>query len=188
MASCRSTTRLASDDWPTHAGERPTVVYRVDTRSPAEIFVFGFSAGTGMSLVNHVLAANEFGVASAFVATTDDPSVASRIAIHYRHHDFPVWIYEIRADGGFYGVAPSLRWIIDNEPDEAERAAWALETLSFQREWVAISRIPRENIRRAYGVDGDLNASDFRVQISDIDSNSLYVGVETRASDQIITS
>jgi hypothetical protein len=186
LASCFSTPTRSSDIRPTHSEARPTVVYRVDTRAPAEIFAEGFSAGTGMNLVDHVLAANPPGDTSAFVATTDDPIVASRIAMSYRRHRYPVWIHEIRADGGLYGVCPSLRWIIDNVPDQSDRAAEALATWGYQSEWVAISHIPSENIRRAYRVDTDLDPSDFRHQISVSETNSLYVDAASQASNQIL--
>ena len=141
-----------------------------------------------MSLIDHVLAPNPPETASALVATTEDPRVASLIAMVYRRHRFPVWIYEIRADGGFYGVCPSLRWIIDNVTDHSERAATALATWGFQREWVAITHIPSDNIRRAYRVNTDLDPTDFRHQISASDTNSLYVDAATQASNQILTS
>lgn len=102
-----------------YEGELPTVLYRVDTRPPDEVFRDGFSAwGSDLDLVRHTI--NTQDRSSGFVATTSDLAAANRIANDYlaqtdasggrRYRT--VWVYRIAPDADMHNVAQSLRQIV----------------------------------------------------------------------------
>jgi len=102
-----------------YEGELPTVLYRVDTRPPEEVFQDGFSAwGSDLDLVRHTI--NTQDRSSGFVATTSDLAAANRIANDYlaqtdaaggrRYRT--VWLYRIAPGSDMHNVAQSLRQIV----------------------------------------------------------------------------
>jgi len=178
-----------------YTGTPPTLVYRVETRPPAEIFSTGFvSRGDNLDLVQHVLRTPD----SGFVATTDSPEAVARIAqaLVKMDNTKPLWVYTIRASDNFYHVSESLDWIVDHNPAHRAKAENALARYSHQKEWAAVKRIPPSQIQQAVRVIPSITPErDFRLQIAPHDPANPSVAVntsgyshhETRGSEQLFT-
>lgn len=178
---------------PTYDGTPPSRVYRVDTRSPQEVFQSGFSSrGQGLSVVNHVLGGVNQCVdqAGAFVSTTSDPAVATSYANCFLRSGRSAWIYTIRADGSFYSVQQSLEYIANTNRNSQTResAQTALDMYGSHQEWVAVSEIPSQNILQANPVTRLLGQGDFRGQVQSVETNRDYSHYDTRGSGRLLTS
>jgi len=97
-----------------------------------------------------------------------------------------IWVYAIRADGGFFNVAESLEWIADHRPADEARATRAIPTALLQHEWVAIGRIGTENIQQAYTISGEVRGEDFRAHVISVWVNERYVHLDTQGSSQLL--
>ncbi|KAF1732501.1 Heat-labile enterotoxin IIB, A chain [Beauveria bassiana] len=121
--------------------ELPTVLYRGDSRSPAEIKAQGgfrlrdpsMEVEAGYSVVLHVKGAPPSGRSpenTVYVSTTDDPLVAARFL-----RGEEGWIYKIHAAPRVFSVAETLgKWYDYPYP------------VSNQREYVAMGGIGNEQI------------------------------------------
>jgi len=178
-----------------HTGTAPTLLYRVDTRPPEEIFPTGFvSRGAALNLVKHVLGSAR----SGFIATTESPEAASRIASELvrKDHTKPVWIYTIRADHNFYSVPQSLDWIAAHDRSRRTAVGIMLAFYEYQQEWVAVGRVPPTQIQQAVRASPSIKpGKDFRSQVASHDptnpsvvvNTSRYSHEETRGSKRLFT-
>lgn len=123
-----------------YEGELPTVLYRVDTRPPSEVFSTGFSSwpatrGTRaeMDLVRH--AANSQDHTSGYVSTTSSLQGAQYFAnsLHAATGQ-QVYLYEIAPSSDMYNVPQSLASIAARTQPLAEQACHALHEAKTQFE------------------------------------------------------
>lgn len=162
-------------------------VYRVDTRPPDQIFRDGFSShGNNRNLEQHMRGDSCAGGSrdSAYIATTSGVDRAASIArTYYSMVGFPgpLYRYRIRADDNFYNARVSLDSIQQSEEDLDVRFIMMAD---LQDEYVALNRIPTENIMEAVL----LNYNRDTLSITDGDgySNGAYVRRETHSNPGII--
>lgn len=134
--------------------EIPSLLYRVDSRNPTEIFESGFQipgSGVNENLLDHV---NGFSLIDGtadlakttnFVSTSTDISMAAK---WIRTKDIDVWVYAIEPDISFYSINSSLENAAKNNADPLLRR-WSnrvLDAFGNQSEWVARGGIKTENI------------------------------------------
>ncbi|MBJ7264926.1 MAG: hypothetical protein JHC61_14965 [Burkholderiaceae bacterium] len=132
------------------AAPPPVVVYRVDTRSPNEIFIYGFRAwGNNHNIVSHVTGESCVGPnpSTAFISTmTNTDAVETLVRNHLREAGrHTTYVYAIRADSNFYNAAASIDNIQRRNPLVPLTIA-SLEMARRAGEWDAIAHIPTENI------------------------------------------
>ncbi|MGY4535288.1 hypothetical protein ACVW0Y_004441 [Pseudomonas sp. TE3786] len=98
-----------------------SVVYRVDTRPPAEVFAYGFSGGgNNTNLLEHVFDAScdadDAASRSAWVSTTGKYKAARNFARARYHQQGPgtpgIWLYRIVPDESFVSIDDALRQVI----------------------------------------------------------------------------
>lgn len=116
-------------------------LYRVDTRSPDEIFSKGFgSFGENDNVRDHSRGVSCVGRAqnSAFISTSSDPEYAGNYARRlYSQTSAPVYVYIITSSSNMYNMASSL-----------EHAGYTagVENARTQSEWIAHISIPNTSI------------------------------------------
>ena len=140
------------------------VLYRFDTRPPAEVFAGGFTPRGGNSnLVLHVLTVPE---QSAFISTTSSYMAALRFAREYLEHaqdpNAVAYVYGISANADFYPVTSSLEGFL-----RQERRRPAAERLEGMEAHVELA------IR-------DFEWQQEYVTVTPIEPSSIFVGVEFR--------
>ncbi|MGL4356843.1 MAG: enterotoxin A family protein [Aeromonas popoffii] len=118
------------------------VLYRVDTRSPDEIFSKGFdSFGENDSVRDHSRGVSCVGRAenSAFISTSSDPEYAGNYARRiYSQTSSPVYVYIIISSSNMYNMVSSLEY--------AGYTA-GIENARTQSEWIAHNSIPNTTIQ-----------------------------------------
>ncbi|KAF1366643.1 scabin-related ADP-ribosyltransferase [Yokenella regensburgei] len=118
------------------------VLYRVDTRSPDEIFAIGFrSFGGNDSIRDHSRGVSCVGrnENSAFISTSSDPEYAGNYARRlYSQTSAPVYVYIITSRSNFYNMALSL---------ENSGYTAGIGNARTQSEWIAYNSIPNTTIR-----------------------------------------
>ncbi|MDM3448009.1 pertussis toxin-like subunit ArtA [Citrobacter sp. Cb027] len=164
-------------------------VYRVDSRPPGIVFRDGFRAhGNNHNLQQHIrgdsCAAGSRD--SFYIATTSDIDETYRIARqYYSSSGFTgrMYRYRIRADNRFYSLQPSVDYLtsVGVVFTPFERIM-----MREQREYVALSDIPVENIAEAVQLDYDVLNS--RVTDGPGTSNPRYLSVHTESNRGIIPS
>ncbi|MBJ7263320.1 MAG: hypothetical protein JHC61_06090 [Burkholderiaceae bacterium] len=126
----------------------PSLVYRVDTRPPDEIFVHGFRAwGNDHNIVAHVNGHTCTGAArtSAFVSTMASFHMVDELVASHLRERATTYVYSIRADSNFYSAPATVDYFQSYNP----LAPLSLNSLRMSRrvqEWVAVDRIPPQNI------------------------------------------
>ncbi|MGW8955492.1 alpha/beta hydrolase [Streptomyces sp. NPDC055709] len=131
---------------PSGAQKPPTVLYRVDTRPPSEIFAEGFSSyGKDLDLEKHARGATTIGnsreaKSSGFVATTSNRNFAVRFSEQLLSDKPTVYLYEIVPNRSFYDLRSSLQAKGGVDPSLVEHA-------QVQGEWVSTGRIPPDHIK-----------------------------------------
>ncbi|MGW5115255.1 alpha/beta hydrolase [Streptomyces noursei] len=126
----------------------PTVLYRVDTRLPAEIFRDGFSShGKDLDLEKHARAATSVentsqARSSGFIATTSNRAFAIRFSEQLLTGQQTVYLYEIVPNRSFYNLHSSLQAKGGVDTGLVERA-------QAQGTWVATGKIPADHIKSA---------------------------------------
>ena len=144
-------------------------VYRVDLRSPEEIFEHGFSTlGDVRNFFEHILSTN-FG-RSYFISTSETPTAAIRffgswLREYVPEHPRRAYLYEIRADQHFYNARATGENLLDlmrqrqvvfdsGDREMAQMGIRALRTsFAYQREWFTDGPIAAANVRSAWLVD-----------------------------------
>lgn len=163
------------------AATPPHVVYRVDERTPDEIFRTGFEPwGRNDYLLAHVLGESLLSDVpeqqrSYFVATTATLDAAYQIArARWRYapalRTAPLYIYEIRATQNFYDVDRYMDAIEQNPPEGENRQviAAARRAYRYQREWAAAGPIDFRQVRWAREIRyRDDRIGDFREFVND---------------------
>lgn len=162
-------------------------VYRVDSRSPDEIFRDGFrSHGNNRNLQQHLrgdsCAAGSRD--SAFVATTTSLRETYNIARQYYSSSTfhgRLYRYRIRANNIFYSIQPSVSYLTERG---VTFTAFEQIMMREQNEIVAVEHIPTENIAEAV----ELVYDRYNGSISDGPgtSNAQYVSVSTTSNPGII--
>ncbi|MFJ7905097.1 alpha/beta hydrolase [Streptomyces sp. NPDC096198] len=134
------------------AGQKPpTVLYRVDTRLPVDVFRDGFSAyGKDMDLEKHARGATTIGNArqaksSGFIATTSNRAFAIRFSEQLLTEQQTVYLYEILPNRSLYNLPSSLQAKGGVDPSLVDHA-------QAQGEWVATGRIPADHIKSATSI------------------------------------
>lgn len=133
--------------WPAWAYPPPELVYRMDTRSPDDIFRNGFiPVGHNTNLYEHVEGFTCFGGdrTSGFVATTDDESFATGWGSWWLSNGSHFFVYRIRPTTQFYSTTASLMHAYQSEGREAYRML--ADRFIGQGEWVSRGRIPALSI------------------------------------------
>ncbi|WP_432141528.1 hemopexin repeat-containing protein [Streptomyces sp. bgisy084] len=177
----------------------PNVVWRVDTRSPEEIWGSdgqgpGFQPhGTNRNFLQHVTRTNAAGervVDSAYVSTTTSREWAERT--HIRNllaadNGLTVWLYRIRADSNFYGVNNSLRAAISATENEDTLDILSDTDARYRRqnEWAARGGIPVANIQGAIPYTHSLNDDGFSVGTEQTSSH--YIASATVANSDTLS-
>jgi len=171
----------------------PKEVYRVDERPPDIIFSKGFTPwGKNDYLLAHVFGESLMQAGpegSAFVATTETLEAAYRIAqTRFRLTPVglqtrPLFIYEIRTDQNFYGVARYMEAMEENPPEGVNRRniAFARAAFRYQREWVAAGGIPARQVRLAR----QIFFRDGQIVDEDTIKNEDFENADTQANEGI---
>lgn len=150
----------------------PKLVYRIDARSPEEVFRNGFSPwGSNLNFFGHILGDTlgheaEPSLRSGLISATDSPDSALRFFGERLHVPTPAfYLYEIRATNNFYSAQRTASFyeqrIATNQMDVThgsfDEACSAIELLrtafAYQREWFSVGAIPANQIRGAWRVD-----------------------------------
>jgi hypothetical protein len=165
----------------------PTVLYRVDTRPPDEVFTEGFQPlGTESNLIAHVIGQSIADRTSSFIALTDDLAYAQRLAVQTVNGVGrpDAYIYTIEPRQSMFSVNVSLR-----DSDDALQASGlgdtdahrillnsVLSVMQHQHEWVSDEAIPSTAIRSAigYGYDAPTSTGGLRYQVIDRVENGGY--------------
>lgn len=162
-------------------------VYRVDSRSPSEIFRDGFrSHGNNRNLQQHLrgdsCAAGSRD--SAFIATTTSLSETYNIARQYYSSSTfrgTLYRYRIRANNIFYSIQPSVNYLTERG---VTFTGFERIMIREQNEIVAVEHIPTENIAEAVELTYDrLNS---RVLDGAGTSNSRYISISTTSNPGVI--
>ena len=169
------------------SSEAVEFVYRVDSRPPDVIFREGFTAhGANRNLQQHIrgdsCAAGSRD--SAFIATTSDINETYSIARHYYSSSLfhgVMYRYRIRADANFYSLAPSVSYLSRRGIDFNY---FEQVMMREQSEFVAIDRIPVENIVEAVQLNYDRSNS--VVTDGAGTSNAHYVSQRTESNPGVI--
>ena len=169
--------------WHVYA-DPPKFVYRIDTRSPEEIFKYGFSpVGNNMDLIRHVTGVD----GSGFVSTSSNEAAVINGIAPFTIRTFSAasrnaWLYTIRATGDFYDVNTTLRTIeAEEDPHELineNRIENVLNRYNWQEEWVSTRSISPELIQTAQEVTLDRGSSTVRFTGND-SSNARYLDRDT---------
>jgi pertussis toxin subunit 1 len=159
-AICTSLALLALSFLTPPASAAPEIVYRVDARSPDEIFKHGFRAwGTNDDVLAHVSgkSTNIGSRDSAFIATTEDMGEALRFLNFFlsRNTKNHYWLYRIYTAENFWSTNQTLLHLTQNPQHYSENSVRAAEilyaTFSAQKEWLAKLVIPAGTIIDAAG-------------------------------------
>lgn len=172
-------------------GDALRELYRVDVRSPAQVFASGFTpCGRNDYLLAHVLGTSLLAdhECSFFVAATESLQTAYMIA--QRKYQFdpylqerPLYIYSIRADSKFYGVDRYMEYV-ERDPPEGEsqgRIAELRQGYGNQREWVAAGGIPPRQIRMAREISFRMGSVIGGSEFANVD----YEDADTHANDGV---
>ncbi|MGI4812566.1 MAG: hypothetical protein ACRYGG_04410 [Janthinobacterium lividum] len=172
----------------------PSMLYRVDFRSPDVIFTQGFlSRGRNDNLLDHISGRSltvTGNPASNFIALTGNADTARRLArelfqVNPERHHGPAFIYTIRATANMYDATAYLQNAVTNAlPLDREEARALARAYRYQREWVAVGRIPREQVISAIAVFYDPVARRLRHEERPV-TNRLTINEDTRANDAI---
>ncbi|MGW8551397.1 hemopexin repeat-containing protein [Streptomyces tubercidicus] len=176
----------------------PNMVWRVDTRSPEEIWGSdgqgpGFQPhGTNRNFLQHVTRTNAAGervTDSGYVSTTTSREWAERN--HIRNllaadNGLTVWLYRIRADGNFYSVNNSLHAAMSaTEDDDTLDVLSDVDTrYRRQNEWAARGGIPVANIQGAIPYTHSANDDGFSAGTEQTSSH--YVAMATVANSETL--
>ncbi|GGM54403.1 hypothetical protein GCM10012275_26900 [Longimycelium tulufanense] len=144
----------------------PKIVYRIDTRSPEEIFNQGFQipgTGTNNSVLDHIWGESTKSAKGPKAGTTNLVSTTSdlnEVAIQWQAGQFELapgkrpWIYVIRPDENFYSVRLTLEKILkDGSPTEQASAREALKKVGYHYEWDAHGGIKPKQVHSAFQID-----------------------------------
>lgn len=162
-------------------------VYRVDERSPSQIFRDGFTSwGNNMDLLDHVSGischGNSYG--SAFIPTSASRNSALRIANEIFSSRLPrpqiLYLYRIRADSRFYNVYSNLESIDERANIEIENNLYYMA--DRQEEVVALRRIPTTQIHQVT----ELSYNNGEVNEGTMSSNNNYVMRQTNINLGVI--
>jgi hypothetical protein len=166
----------------------PAVLYRVDTRTPDEVFPDGFQPlGKDTNLIAHVIGQSIADRTSAFVGLTDNLEYAQRLAIQITNGAGRpnAYIYTIESRRSMFSVNASLR-----DSDDALQAGGLTDTDTYriflnsvlsatqhQHEWVADGAIPGPAIRSAtgYGYAAPSTAGSDGYQVINQSENATHV-------------
>lgn len=152
----------SSDSGSPNVPEKTVWFYRVDTRSPQEVFSHGFSPkGNDTNLANHVRSLDKNLGGAAFVSVTDSYASALQFAENMMESmsENTIYIYQISAEPGFYDAIYSVRshlqnltstGQIDNLPRYSKSLVNAIEDFSWEREWVVQGEIEPRSVRAAF--------------------------------------
>ena len=133
----------------------PRYVYRVDSRSPEQIFRDGFtSRGAGTSITQYVRGGDYLAQAS-YISTTASEDTAAEIASSQVNDTYRnAWTCDstgrIQCRSWVYVISPqnsNFFSMVDNLPDTPQYRRYF-----GQREWVAVDRIYSQHIQSAYPV------------------------------------
>ena len=144
--------------WGVAFSSPPAWVYRVDARSPREIFTHGFAArGDDDDFAFHFLSISHSLGNSAFVSTTDDYYIALEFAqdVMRQRQLGEMYVYRIRATDDFYNAIATIR-AHRRDIDAAGRASalgayvrrldQELPGYEWEREWFVHHHIPSQII------------------------------------------
>jgi hypothetical protein len=172
----------------------PTVLYRVDTRPPDEVFLDGFQPlGADGNLIAHVIGLSIADRTSGFVALTDDLTYAQRLAVQTVNGVGrpDAYIYTVDPRRSMFSVNASLR-----DTDDALEATGYGETdtrriflnsvlsiMQHQHEWVADEAVPGAAVRSAigYGYAAPTSSGGLRYQVINQLENAGHVSSVERA-------
>jgi len=179
----------------------PEFVYRVDTRSPAEIQnTNGFQPrGNNQNLIEHI--ARSSGTYSAYISTTGTYERVSAIATALARFNSDIgssnpdwdsrqsalWVYAIRTNNSFYNAAATLEHFIDTDGGGSAStgtlaaAEKILNTAVFQDEWFATRSIPLSQVQ--YALPIRITATD-NGDAAQIGSEDERVNLQTYSPDR----
>ncbi|MGY3864038.1 hypothetical protein ACW5WN_21005 [Aeromonas lacus] len=166
----------------------PKFVYRYDSRPPAEIFKWGFSATSPGNGINDPLVhsfGHDYLDNTRFISTTRNPDSLIHLFsnLMITHGQPQYYLYRIRATSNFYGMndyLSNLRQIgfINGDP-RVPVATHLLELQRYQNEWFAVDRIEANQIA---GVQMVLRGEGEDISIGPEELNANYVDHPTTAS------
>lgn len=153
----------------------PALIYRIDSRSPDEIFEEGFQPwGSNVNFFQHILGYSlGYDVAeegrSGIISASDSIDSVLRFfggMLTAPGEPMEYYLYEIRADenvysaqrtASFYNQRINTGLMEFEEETDLETAIDAVDSVlrefSYQREWFNVGPIPRDRIRGAWRVD-----------------------------------
>ncbi len=145
----------------TYAEDTPSVVYRLDGRSPSQIFFGGGFASWGgehasYDLLFHVSGASIETQDSGYISTTASMDALYRMARQQliANPQETYWVYDITPGMNFFYIPSSLLITAlhaDNEV-QANNVMSLYNTFGWQEEWAAANLIPSESIYSARSV------------------------------------
>ena len=163
------------------------ILWRLDHRAPDQIFLNkqGFDSwGTNDNVMDHISGNSCVEVAqsqrdSAFVSLSADYLWARQYAVAraFLTPGTPTYLYQIRADAGFYSAETSLRRYAQTHPTE-EISDLTYLPAQMAQEYFAHLHIPVENIVQAEA----FRVSDGTMDVPQIILNPHYVAAVTSAS------
>ncbi|MDE6894391.1 MAG: hypothetical protein K2J02_03395 [Malacoplasma sp.] len=152
----------------------PRFIYRIDSRSPEEIFEEGFQTwGSNTNFFEHILGRSlgddiPEASRSGIISASDSPDSSLRFfggMLTDPLESLEYYLYEIRADNNVYSAQRTASFYnqrissgsIDFEEGDLEIAIDAVDSImgffAYQREWFNVGSIPRERVRSAWRVD-----------------------------------
>ncbi|MFI5983457.1 enterotoxin A family protein [Streptomyces sp. NPDC051555] len=165
------TSDILSGRVPVLSGGTPSVVYRVDSRSPEQIRAAGGftvpGAGTDNDVYNHIwdISTRKGNGETNIVSTSQDLNQMVAQWVTMLGGD-EAWVYVIATDENFVSVESELRRIVDAPGESPTRKARALEALGmggYQAEWDARGGIGLDQIHLGFRI-GIKNANVAPVQ------------------------
>ncbi|WP_019221301.1 enterotoxin A family protein [Bartonella senegalensis] len=178
---------------PIYAEDTPSVVYRLDGRSPSEIFFGdGFASWGGehasYDLLFHVSGASIETRHSGYISTTASMEALYRMARQQliANPQETYWVYDITPGLNFFYIPSSLLMTAlyaDNEV-QANNVMSLYNTFGWQEEWAATNLIPTESIYSARSVmlQGD------QVVFGPRTLNPNFIPSQPRTNPDLITS
>ncbi len=152
----------------------PKLIYRIDSRTPQEIFEQGFTSwGRNYDFFNHILGHSlgseiDEDLRSGIISASDSPNSALRFfggMLTSPDEGLEFYLYEIRADENVYSALRTASFYqqriqtnqVSFEDGDIETMTEAVNSIfdefAYQREWFNVGNIPRERIRSAWRVD-----------------------------------
>lgn len=164
----------------------PKWIYRIDSRSPDEIFESGFQTwGTNTNFFQHILGRslgddipeNE---RSGIISGSDSPDSSLRFfggMLDVPGERLEYYLYEIRADENVYSALRTASFyeqrintgLVDFDEGDLDTMIDAVDSVvgifAYQREWFNVGSISRERVRSAWRVDSvQINPAHIRHQ------------------------